>query len=105
MNDKNPFAYGLDVYAYVIALSSAAGLVRFLNTCVQENEFKWIVLLRDLFTGILTGLMAFWTCEFFEVVGPLSNVAIVIAGVMGIRAVEEIKSIVFTVLSAYTNRK
>ena len=58
--------------------------------------------MRDLFAGILAGLMAFWICEYFELVGPFSNVAVVIAGMMGINGIEEIKGIIFTVLKAYT---
>ena len=96
----NPFSYGMETYIFVIVLASVAGLVRFLNTCVKDGEFRFLVLIRDLFTGILAGLMAFWICEYFDLIGPLSNVAVIMAGVMGIRAIEEIKNIILNVLNA-----
>ena len=104
MNVDNPFTYSLTTYVYVVSLSIIAGFVRFLNACVKTNEFRILILFRDLFTGIVAGLLAFWICDFFGLVGPLSNVAVVVAGMMGIQAVEEIKNIVFTILSAYVRK-
>lgn len=101
----NPFIYGMDTYVFVIILASIAGFVRFLNVSVKTGEMKFLALIRDLFTGILSGLMAFWICEYFNLIGPLSNVAVVIAGVMGVRAIDEIKNIVFNILNAYTASK
>lgn len=101
----NPFVYSTDTYVFVVILASVAGFVRFLNVSVKAGEMKFLALLRDLFTGILSGLMAFWICEYFNLVGPLSNVAVVIAGVMGVRAIDEIKDIIFNILNAYTTSK
>lgn len=101
----NPFVYSTDTYIFVIILASIAGFVRFLNVSVKTGEMKILALMRDLFTGILSGLMAFWICEYFNLIGPLSNVAVVIAGVMGVRAIDEIKDIIFNILNAYTNSK
>lgn len=101
----NPFVYSTDTYVFVIILASIAGFVRFLNVSVKTGEMKFLALLRDLFTGILSGLMAFWICEYFNLIGPLSNVAVVIAGVMGVRAIDEIKDIIFNILNAYTISK
>ena len=101
----NPFVYSTDTYVFVVILASVAGFVRFLNVSVKTGEMKFLALLRDLFTGILSGLMAFWICEYFNLVGPLSNVAVVIAGVMGVRAIDEIKDIIFNILNAYTTSK
>ena len=100
--ETNPFDYSPTVYLWVIGLSSIAGFVRFINNCIQNKTFHYIVLMRDLFAGILAGLMAFWICEYFDLIGPFSNVAVVIAGMMGINGIEEIKGIIFTVLKAYT---
>ena len=101
----NPFVYSTDTYVFVIILASIAGFVRFLNVSVKTGEMKFLALLRDLFTCILSGLMAFWICEYFNLIGPLSNVAVVIAGVMGVRAIDEIKDIIFNILNAYTASK
>ena len=101
----NPFVYSTDTYAFVIILASIAGFVRFLNVSVTTGEMKFLALMRDLFTGILSGLMAFWICEYFNLIGPLSNVAVVIAGVMGVRAMDEIKDIIFNIRNAYTASK
>lgn len=101
----NPFVYSTDTYVFVVILASVAGFVRFLNVSVKTGGMKFLALLRDLFTGILSGLMAFWICEYFNLVGPLSNVAVVIAGVMGVRAIDEIKDIIFNILNAYTSSK
>ena len=101
----NPFTYSTDTYVFVIILASIAGFVRFLNVSVKTGEMKFLALLRDLFTGILSGLMAFWICDYFNPIGPLSNVAVVIAGVMGVRAIDEIKDIIFNILNAYTTSK
>ena len=101
----NPFVYSTDTYVFVVILASVAGFVRFLNVSVKTGEMKFLALLRDLFTGILSGLMAFWICEYFNLVGPLSNVAVVIAGVMCVRAIDEIKDIIFNILNAYTSSK
>ena len=101
----NPFTYSTDTYVFVIILASIAGFVRFLNVSVKTGEMKFLALLRDLFTGILSGLMAFWICDYFNLIGPLSNVAVVIAGVMGVRAIDEIKDIIFNILNAYTTSK
>lgn len=101
----NPFTYSADTYIFVVILASIAGFVRFLNVSVKTGELKILALLRDLFTGVLSGLMAFWICEYFNLVGPLSNVAVVVAGVMGVRAIDEIKDIIFNILNAYTASK
>lgn len=105
VNVDNPFTYSLSTYVYIVLLSTIAGFVKFLNACVKTNEFKILILVRDLFTGIVAGLLAFWICDFFGLVGPLSNVAVVVAGMMGIQAVEEIKNIVFTILNVYVAKK
>ena len=97
----NPFVYSTDTYVFVIILASIAGFVRFLNVSVKTGEMKFLALVRDLFTGILSGLMAFWICEYFDLVGPFSNVAVVVAGMMGINGLDEIKGIILTVLKAY----
>lgn len=102
--DSDQFEIGLASYAWVVALSSIAGIVRFLNVCVKTNKFHMLVLIKDLMTGILSGLMAFWICQYFGLVGPLSNVAVAIAGVMGVQAIDEIKNVVFTILNAYTKK-
>lgn len=102
METRNPFAYDTEVYLWVIVLASIAGIVRFINTCIPSKEFHYIVLVRDLFAGVLAGLMAFWICEYFDLIGPFSNVAVAIAGMMGINGIEEIKGIVLTVLRVYT---
>ena len=101
----NPFSYSTDTYLFVIILASIAGFVRFLNFSVKTGKMRFVVLLRDLSTGSLAGLMAFWICEYFNLVGPLSNVAVVVAGVMGVRAIDEIKGIVFNILNAYMASK
>ena len=106
MNEnQNPFSYGLETYSFVVLLASIAGFVRFLNTTIATKQFHFMLLIRDLLTGILAGLMAFWLCDFFNLIGPLSNVAIVIAGMLGVQAVDEIKHIIFSILQSYVHKK
>lgn len=103
MNEIN-IVYDLDVYIGVVLLSTIAGFVKFLNICVQDRRFDWLVLVRDLMTGIFAGLMAFWICDYFDLAKPLVNVSVCIAGFLGIRAIEEIKGIILNIVQAYTRK-
>ena len=103
--NNNPFAYDTEIYLWVVLFASIAGIAKFTDTCVKTKSINMLVLVRDLFTGILTGFMAFWLCEYLGLLGPFSNVAIVVGGFLGTNAMEEVKGIILTVLNAYIKEK
>ena len=104
MNEQPIELYDLSTYSIIVLLSSLAGLVRFLNVCVKDRRFDFLVLIRDLTTGVFAGFMAFWICEYFELAKPLVNVSVCIAGFLGIQAIDEIKLIMLNIIQAYMKK-
>lgn len=96
--EKVPFTYSMETYLWVLALACVAGFVKFINNSVQ-NKANIIILIRDVFTGALSGLVAFWLCEYHDLIGPVSNIAVVAAGFFGIKALEEIKNIIVSIIT------
>ena len=93
--DTELFGYPIITYAWVIGLSSISGTVKYLNEFVsradshirKRNEILYFV--RDVLSGVVSGLMAFWLCESFSIKEPLNAVIVTIAGIMGNRAWSE----------------
>ncbi len=86
---KDPTAYGLLTYAWVIALSFAGGVVSFLRR-VREGSvrpFNVVELIGEVFTAGFAGLLTFWMCEAAEINPLLSAVFIGVSGHMGSRAI------------------
>ena len=103
------FGFSLHTYLWVIALSSVAGAVKFLHDYATQRNFEFLILIRDILAGALSGLMAFWLAESLGVNGPLCAVAVSIAGIMGVRAWDEferiLKIIIFRTDGQSTTRR
>ena len=85
---KNPFAYPILTYVWVIGLACFGGVVRHLN---QMSRFSPSNFFIDLITSGFTGLITFWLCEWGNIQGPLGAVLIATSGMMGNRAWQEIE--------------
>ena len=47
--ETNPFDYSPTVYLWVIGLSSVAGLVQFINSCIQnKNDMLYVIALNTI---------------------------------------------------------
>lgn len=90
MQDKDPFAYPLVQYLWVVGLATVAGIIRHLRY-VQDFVFTRFVV--DILSSGLSGLMTFWLLEMVGVRGPFSAVLIATAGLMGNRAWEEFENL------------
>lgn len=91
LDSKDPFGYSLLTYAWVVGLACVAGVVKYLNS---KESFSWRNATRDVITSAFTGVVAFWTAEYYSVNGPLQAVAIAISAVMGNRAWVEFENII-----------
>lgn len=96
MDIKSPFGYPIETYIWVIGLACIAGAIKNINAYASSNTkaFSFIILLKDILTGGLSGLMAFWLCEYYEVKVPLNAVIISITGIMGARAWDEVEDFI-----------
>lgn len=102
--DSLLFGYPLSTYLWVIGLSSISGTVKYLNEFatvrqgVSKHGNELLYFFRDVLTGVVSGLMAFWLCESFSIKEPLNAVAVTIAGIMGNRAWAEFEGILKAIL-------
>ncbi len=87
------FGFSLHTYLWVIALSSVAGSIKFLNDYAVQRKFEFLLLIRDILAGALSGLMTFWLLESFSIRGPICAVAVCISGIMGVRAWSEFERV------------
>jgi len=82
---KDPMAYPLSQYGFVLAVSLLGGLVGWFSKVrsgvLQGSDLR--VLMGELTTSALAGLLTFWICEWSNV-SPLLTAAFAgIAGHMG----------------------
>ena len=102
--DSLLFGYPLSTYLWVICLSSISGTVRYLNefAAIRQGAPKHgnelLYFFRDVLTGVVSGLMAFWLCESFSIKEPLNAVVVTIAGIMGNRAWTEFEMLLKAVI-------
>ena len=101
--DTELFGYPIITYAWVIGLSSISGTVKYLNefvsraaTCRKQDEILYFM--RDVLSGVVSGLMAFWLCDSFTIKEPLNAVIVTIAGIMGNRAWTEFEVLLKSIL-------
>lgn len=102
--DTELFGYPIMTYIWVIGLSSISGTVKYLNEFVtykgdasrKGNEFLYFC--RDVLSGVVSGLMAFWLCDSFSIKEPLNAVLVTIAGIMGNRAWTEFEVLLKSIL-------
>ena len=101
--DTELFGYPIITYAWVIGLSSISGTVKYLNefvsraaTCRKRDEILYFM--RDVLSGVVSGLMAFWLCDSFTIKEPLNAVIVTIAGIMGNRAWTEFEVLLKSIL-------
>lgn len=86
---KDPMAYPISQYGFVLAVSLLGGLVGWFSKVrkgeVQGTDFR--VLMGELTTSALAGLLTFWLCEWGNV-SPLLTAAFAgVAGHMGTRGI------------------
>ena len=101
--DTELFGYPIITYVWVIGLSSISGTVKYLNEFVSRagNTHKRdeiLYFMRDVLSGVVSGLMAFWLCDSFSIKEPLNAVLITIAGIMGNRAWTEFEVLLKSIL-------
>lgn len=82
MDVRDPLAYPLSTYVWVVAVSVAAGFIRYLN---MTDKLSLSKATRDLISSGGAGIVAFWFLEWYAVEAPLNAVIIAICGYMGVR--------------------
>lgn len=91
---KSPLSYSIREYGMVLMTALLGGLVSW-YTRVRKGElkgFSLFVLVGELSTSALAGLLAFWLCEY-AALQPLLTAAIVgIAGHAGARALTQLEN-------------
>lgn len=87
---KDPLGYPWTTYVWVIAVAGTVAGFRHLNSM---KRFRLGKLLLDIGTAGVTGVITFWLCEARDIHGPMSAVAIAVAGAMGNRFWSEIENI------------
>jgi hypothetical protein len=94
--DSSLFGYPIITYVWVIGLASISGSVKYLNEFANtgvKRRYEVLYFLRDILSGALSGLMAFWICDSFSIKEPLNAVVVALAGIMGNRAWTEFEVI------------
>ena len=77
--DSSLFGYPIITYAWVIGLASISGSVKYLNEFANtgvKRRYEVLYFLRDILSGALSGLMAFWICDSFSIKEPLNAVVV-----------------------------
>lgn len=86
---KDPMAYPLSQYGFILAVSLLGGLVGWFNK-VRNGELQGAdlrVLMGELTTSALAGLLTFWFCEWASVSPLLTSAFAGVAGHMGTRGI------------------
>lgn len=85
---RDPFAYPLVTYAWVIACACAGGIANFVAKVKagDARAFNVAELVGEMFISGFVGLITFWLCEYANIDKLLSAVFIGISGHMGSRA-------------------
>lgn len=83
------FGHPLSTYIVVLAISTAAGLVRLLN---GTSGWKWSYVFRDCITSAFNGIVVFWFCDYKKIAGSLQLVIVAVAAMMGTRVWVEIEN-------------
>lgn len=87
---KDPLGYPWTTYIWVVFIACVASAVKHLNAM---KRFRIGKLLLDMSTASVTGVITFWLCEARDIHGPMSAVAIAIAGAMGNRFWSELENV------------
>lgn len=102
--DSLLFGYPISTYFWVIGLSSISGTVKYLNELATirngnvSHGKELLYFFRDVLSGIVSGLMAFWLCDSFSIKEPLNAVIVTIAGIMGNRAWVEFEALLKSII-------
>lgn len=93
---RDPMAYSLKQYAFILALALVGGVVSWWGK-VRKGELRrgdLAALVGEMTTSALAGLLTFYVCEYLRL-DPLLTPAIVgIAGHMGTRGIQALERIV-----------
>lgn len=86
---RDPFAYPIISYLWVLTWAMAGGFVNFYQK-VQRGAARWLnisELIGEITTSAVVGVITFWLCEYAEVHKLLEAAMIAVAGHMGTRAI------------------
>jgi len=86
---KDPLNYPLKQYIFILAISLLGGLVGWYGK-VRRGQLQaanLMALIGELCTSALSGLLAFYLCEYLNFVPVLTAAIVGVAGHMGTRAI------------------
>jgi LydA holin phage, holin superfamily III len=89
VSSKDPMAYSLKTYGFMLGVSIIGGLVSFYAR-VKRGEAHYtnvMQLIGELCTSAFAGLITFWVCEWRDVPPILTAPIVGIAGHLGARAI------------------
>jgi hypothetical protein len=92
--EKDPLAYPLKQYGFILAVALLGGLVSWYGKVRAGTlqAFNVMALVGELATSALAGLIAFWLCEYMGFNPALEAALVGIAGHMGTRAITAFES-------------
>jgi len=86
---KDPLNYPLKQYLFILCLSLLGGLVGWYSK-VRKGQLaatNLMALIGELATSALSGLLAFYLCEYLNLAPVLTAAVVGVAGHMGTRAI------------------
>ena len=90
---KDPLAYPLKQYLFILAISLLGGLVGWYSK-VRKGQLQatnLMALIGELCTSALSGLLAFYLCEYLNMAPVLTAAVVGVAGHMGTRGINWIE--------------
>lgn len=93
MIDKDPSAYSVLTYMWVLGLSLWGGIVSFMRKLRsgESRIFNFTELVGELVTSGFAGMITFYLCQFADISDLLTSVLVGISGHMGSRAIFQIE--------------
>ena len=95
MIDKDPLAYSILTYIWVVGLSAWGGVVGYLRNVKNgvTHRFSLAELLGEITTSGFSGVLTFWLCEAANFNGLLTAALVGISGHMGSRALRGLEGV------------
>nr|WP_316642891.1 phage holin family protein [uncultured Roseateles sp.] len=93
---KDPLAYPLKQYGFVLGIALLGGLVGWYAKVRKGEVLPWnlMQLIGELCTSAFAGLLAFWLCELGNAPALLTASIVGISGHMGTRAIQTLENFV-----------
>lgn len=90
--DKDPLAFGLLTYAWVLVLSVWGGAVAYLGRLRDRSlSFRVMEFIGEIFTSGFAGILTFWLAEAAGINSLVTAALVGVSGHMGSRAIHALE--------------